>query len=236
LGKAASRRARKGIEAVVQYALGHKIRIQVLVTLNEGIYTAAEISRITGVPRNTLQNHLHRMVEDGSIEVEREGKRGNQTQYRYRSVVVNKYTAEEFERLPYRYRQNIVGAILHSGIAEVMAGFHAGKLAEPRSHAYWDWYQMDEKGQDDADALTHRYLRGIKEIEDESLDRAKAGGGEITSMLFELFFFERPRRGADRPHRFVVDRPSQTTPSPVSSRLHAARRYFGWGDHYPPSI
>jgi DNA-binding HxlR family transcriptional regulator len=233
LGNEVVRRTRKKIEDVVQYALGHRIRIQVLVTLNEGPRTAAEISRIIGVPQKILQNHLHRMLEDGSIEIDGKRQTGNRMQYRYRSVVRSEYTAEEFERLHPAERQTIVGAILNSGIAEVLAGFHAGKLAEPGAHVYWDWYNVDEKGRDDADALTHRYLRGLQKIEDASIARAEASGEETTSMLLKLLLFERPRKGADRPRRLAADWTSRTSPSSLSARPRFAQRYFGWGDHPP---
>lgn len=233
MGKTMVRRARKGIDEVVRYALGHKIRIQVLVALNEGIFTAAELSRIIGVPQKTLQNHLRRMVEDGSIEIAKEEEVGNRTRFWYRSVVVHSYTAEELERLPWRYRQNIAGAILHSGIAEVMAGFHAGKLAEPGAHAYWDWYNVDDQGREDADALTHRTLEGLRKIEAESLARTKGGGGAVTSLLLNFLLFERPRKGANRPHRFVAERGPQRPAPPISARVCAAQRHFGWGDHHP---
>ncbi len=135
--KAIVKRAKKGIEEVVQYAVGHKIRVHVLIALNEGIYTASELSEITGVQLNTLHNHLRRMLDDGSIEIAREERRGNMTLYWYRAVEVETYTAEEFERLPHAYRQNIDGAIVQSGTAEVMAGLYAGTLADPRATVYW---------------------------------------------------------------------------------------------------
>ncbi len=202
-------------------------------TLNEGPRTAAEISRIIDVPQKTLQNHLHRMLEDGSIEIDGKRQTGNRMQYRYRSVVRSEYSAEEFERLHPAERQTIVGAILHSGIAEVLAGFHAGKLAEPRAHVYWDRYDVDEQGRDDADALTHRYLRDMQKIEEASTARAQAGGEETTSMLLKLLLFERPRKGADRPRRLADDRTPPSPPSSLSGRLRFAQRYFGWGDHPP---
>jgi hypothetical protein len=130
-------------------------------------------------------------------------------------------------------RQNIAGAILNSGIAEILAGFHAGKLAEPRAHEYWDWYNLDERGQDDADALTHRFLRDIREIEDESLARAADSGEETTSRVLELFFFERTRKAGDRPHRFVIDRASAMPRPPISAKPHVVPRNFGWGTSLP---
>jgi len=203
--KTIARRARKGIEEVVQYALGHRIRVHVLIVLNEGTYTAGEIAEIIGVPLNTLHNHLRRMLDDGSIEIAREEKKGNMVQYWYRAVETQTYTVEEFEQLPHLYRQNIVGAIVQSGTAEVMAGLYAGKLADPRACVYWDWYNLDEKGRSDADALTERYLEELREIEVESTNRAAASGEETTSMLLDITFFERPRKGATRSRPLVTE-------------------------------
>jgi DNA-binding transcriptional ArsR family regulator len=197
--KTIARKARKGIEEVVQYALGHKIRVHVLIVLNEGIYTAGEISAIIGVPLNTLHNHLRRMLDDGSIEIAREEKKGNMVQYWYRAVETQTYTVEEFERLPHLYRQNIVGAIVQSGTAEVMAGLYAGKLADPRACVYWDWYNVDAMGREEADALTERYLEDLREVEVTSTNRAAVSGEETISMLLDIMFFERPRKGGARP-------------------------------------
>lgn len=202
--KVIAKKAKKGIEEVVQYALGHRIRVHVLIVLNEGIYTAGEISEIIDVPLNTLHNHLRRMLDDGSIEIAREEKKGNMTQYWYRAVETQTYTVEEFERLPHVYRQNIVGAIVQSGTAEVMAGLYAGKLADPRSCVYWDWYNLDAKGREEADALTDRYLEEMREIEVESTNRAATSGEQTTSMLLDIKLFERPRKGAGRPRRSVT--------------------------------
>lgn len=233
MDKGKVRRARKEIEEVVEYALGHKIRIQILVALNEGRYTAAQIAEKIDEPREIVQNHLREMLKDGAIEVDEERSSGNRTRYTYRSVVVNTYTAEEFERLPYRLRQNIAGAILNASLAEILAGFHAGKLAEPRAHEYWDWYNLDEKGQDDVDALTHHYLRDVREVEDESLARAAKSGAETTSMVLGLFFFERSRKGGDRPHRFVIDRASAIPRPSFSIKPQVVPRNFGWGTSLP---
>ncbi len=202
--KAIARKAKKGIEEVVQYALGHRIRVHVLIVLNEGIYTAGEISEIIGVSLNTLHNHLRRMLDDGSIEIAREEKKGNMTQYWYRAVEVQTYSVEEFEELPHLYRQNIVGAIVQSGTAEVMAGLYGGKLADPRACVYWDWYNLDARGQDAAYALTDRYLEELREIEVEATNRAASGGEETTSMLLNLMFFERPRKGSRRVRPLVT--------------------------------
>lgn len=198
-------KAKRGIAEVVQYAVGHKIRVHALIVLNEGIYTAGEISEIIGVQLNTLHNHLRRMLEDGSIEIAREEKKGNMTQYWYRAVEVQTYTVEEFKKLPFPFQQNIVGAIVQSGFAEVLAGLYAGKLADPRAAVYWDWYNLDGKGREDADALTERYIEDMRDIECEATNRAAKTGEDLVSMLLNILFFERPRKGGPRSHRLVTE-------------------------------
>jgi DNA-binding transcriptional ArsR family regulator len=201
MGKTIAEKAKKTIEEAVQYAVGHEIRVYVLILLNEGIYTAGEISEKIDVPLNTLHNHLRRMLDDGSIEIADQEKKGNMTQYKYRAVEAQIYTVEEFEKLPFEYQQNIVAAIFQSGTAEGMAGLYAGKLADPRATVFWDWFNLDAQGRKDADALTERYVEELREIECEATNRVANTKEETTSMLANLLFFERPRKGERRCRR-----------------------------------
>lgn len=199
--KKGAKQAKKGIVEVVQYALGHKIRVHVLILLNEGIYTATEIAQIIGIEPNTLHNHLRKMLEDGSIEIAREEKRGNMTLYWYKAVEVDFYDREAFEQLPFMQRQNIAGAIAQSATAEVMAGLDNGKLADPESVVYWDWYNLDAKGREKAEALSIRFLKELKAIEVEATNRVSESGEDTVSMLLSHMWFERPRRGGQHLRR-----------------------------------
>jgi len=199
--KKKAKRAKKGIVEVVQYALGHKIRINVLILLNEGIYTAGEIAEIIGVELNTLHNHLRKMLEDGSIEIAREEKRGNMSLYWYKAVEIAFYDKESFKKLPFMQRQNIAGAIIQSATAEVVAGLDNGKLADPDSVVYWDWYNLDEEGREKAEALSIRFLKELREIEVDATNRVAETGEETTSYLLSHMWFERPRLGGQHLRR-----------------------------------
>ncbi len=208
-----AKRAKRRIEDVVQYALGHKTRVHILILLNEGIYTAGELAKMIKEPLNNVHKHLGKMLEDGSIEIAREEREANFVRYWYRAVETQCYEQEEFEQLPFAYRQNITGAILQSGTAEVMAGFYAGTLADPRACCYWDWYNLDGEGRIAAEALNLRYLNEMREIEVESTNRAAEGGEETTSMLLHNMFFERPRKGLSRAIRLGRSPFGTRTPS-----------------------
>jgi DNA-binding transcriptional ArsR family regulator len=189
-----AKRAKKRIEDVVQYALGHKTRVRILIVLNDGIYTAAELAQIIEEPLTNVANHLRRMLDDGSIEIAREERKRNMVQYWYRAVEIPLYTTEEAEAMTPLQRQVTVGAIVQSGSAEVFAALHQGTLARPESILFWHWYNVDAQGREDMDAETHRYLERLREIEAESTNR-RAGSGETgTSMLLNLALFERARK------------------------------------------
>jgi DNA-binding transcriptional ArsR family regulator len=188
----------KGIEEVVQYALGHRIRVHLLIVLNDGIHTAAQLAEIIGEPLNNVSNHLRKMLEDGSVEIAKEERKGNVVQYWYRAMEIPYYSQEAAEEMTHLQRQMTAGAIYQSGSAEVMAALYAGKLADPRAVVFWHWYNVDQRGRDALEAENRRYLERLREIEVESTNRRATSGEDSTSMLVNLTVFERARRAQDQ--------------------------------------
>lgn len=185
----------KGIEEVVQFALGHRIRVQLLIVLNDGIpMTATQLSEIIGEPLNNVTNHLRKMLEDGSVEIAREEQRGNIVQYWYRGVAIPFYSQEAAEEMTHLQRQVTAGAIVQSGSAEILAGLYAGKLADPRTVLFWDHFNVDQEGREAIEAENIRYLERLQEIEVEATNRRANSGEESTSMLVSLSVFERVRQ------------------------------------------
>jgi DNA-binding transcriptional ArsR family regulator len=184
----------KQIEEAVQYAIGHKTRVGILIVLNEGIYTAAQLAQIVGEPQNNVANHLRKMLDDGSIEIAKEERKSNFVVYWYKAVELSCYSQEEAEAMTTVQQQMTVGAIVQSATAELFAALYAGKLRDPKSVLFWHWYNMDPQGQEDLEAENVRYLERVREIEAESTNRRAASGEDSTSMLVSLAVFERARK------------------------------------------
>jgi DNA-binding transcriptional ArsR family regulator len=189
----------KGIEEVVQYALGHKIRVHILIVLNDGIYTATQLAEIIGESLNNVSNHLRKMLDDGAVEIAKEERKGNIVQYWYKAVEIPYYSQKAAEGMTHLQRQMIAGAIVQSGSAEVLAALYAGKLADPRTVLFWHWYDVDQQGREDLEAENVRYLERVREIEAESSDRQVEAGENSTSLLVSLSVFERARKAGDMP-------------------------------------
>lgn len=184
---------KKRIEEAVQYALAHKIRVEILILLNEASYTAAEIAELTELPLSNVSNHIRRMLEDGSIEVAKVEERRATNIYWYRAVELPYYSQEEAEQLTEMERHVTAGLVVQSGMAEVMAALWKRNLADPRTILSWDWYNVDAEGQDALEAENLRHLERLREIECESVNRCAESGGETTSIIVSLFAFVRAR-------------------------------------------
>jgi predicted transcriptional regulator len=191
------RKPPKQIEEVVQYALGHRVRVEILILLNQGIFTSAELASQLEEPIKNVQNHLRKMLDDGSIEIAKESRESNHFRYWYKAVEIPVYSREAAEAMTPLQQQMTVGAIVQSGMAEVLAGLYAGKLRDPRSVLYWDWYHLDSQGREALEAENDRYLERAREIEAESANRRAKSGEESTSMLLNLAVFERARKAPE---------------------------------------
>jgi DNA-binding transcriptional ArsR family regulator len=185
---------RKRIEEVVQYALSHKFRVEILTLLNQDSYTASEISELTGISMQNVSNHLKRMLQDGSIEVVKIEERRGTNIYWYCTVEVPECSQEEAEALTEMERQNLAGWVVQSGTAEVVAALWKGNLANPRTILHWNSYTFDEEGRRELEAENVRHLERVREIEGESLNRISETDEEPTSMIVSLFSFVRARK------------------------------------------
>jgi DNA-binding transcriptional ArsR family regulator len=200
-GKRKKEKQRKRIEEVVQYALSHKFRVEILILLYQASYTAGEVSELTGISMQTVSNHIKRMLQDGSIEVAKIEERRGTNIYWYRAIEIPEYSQEEAEALTEMERQTIAGWVIQSGMAETMAALWKGNLANPRTILHWSWYTFDTQGRADMEAENVRHLERVREIECESVNRVVESGEEPTSMIVSLFSFVRARKAPRPPSR-----------------------------------
>lgn len=189
----------KRIEEAVQYAIGHKTRVNILIALNEGIYTAAQLAQIVDEPQNNVANHLRKMLDDGSIEIAKEERKSNFVVYWYKAVEISCYSREEAEAMTPVQQQVTVGAVVQSGTAELFAALHAGTLRDPRSVLFWHWYHLDQQGREDLEAENVRYLERVREFQAESTNRRAKSGEDSTCMLVSLSVFKRARKAREFP-------------------------------------
>jgi DNA-binding transcriptional ArsR family regulator len=185
---------RKSIEEVVHYAVSHYIRVHILIVLNEGTYTAGQIAEIIGESPSNVSNHIHQLLDAGSIEIAEEVQKANLVMFYYRAVEISYYSREEAEKLTFEERQMTAGLLVQQASAEVMAALYAGHLADPRAVVAWDWHNLDQQGREDLEDEEKRFLERAQEIEVEATNRRADSGEEAQSMLLTVFGYERGRK------------------------------------------
>jgi DNA-binding transcriptional ArsR family regulator len=191
---------KKSIEEVVGYALNHRIRVQVLTLLNEGVYTPDQIARILDEPLPKVAHHIRELHDAGSIELAKIEKARNADKHYYHAVEMPFYSDEEVWAMTPQQRQVSAGLILQHMVAEALAAFWAGKLRDdPRCWLAWRWFNVDAQGrQDQADEQQRSWDR-MREIEAESINRCAISGEQTVSVVIANMGFERERSAPAAP-------------------------------------
>lgn len=184
----------------VSYAVGHRIRVEMLVALHDlGSASATELARLVHQPLSTVTHHISELLKAGSIQVERTEK-VRSVEQRFYSVVNPVFVDdEELEALPEEQQLDLFRVILQSLMAEALASFWNDKLvSDPRLFLSWSWFNVDDRGRAEIAEEQARSWRRIREIEREALARCNETGAEPYSLLVSSLSFKRSRT-APRP-------------------------------------
>jgi hypothetical protein len=197
----------RSIEEAVSYALGHRIRIEILCLLNEAIYSASEPAELTPWALTTIGHHIKEMLNSGSIEVARIKKVRNTDQHFYRAVELPVVSDEDAAALPPEVKQEYAAVVLQAIIAESLAALQAQKLnTDPQVRMMWRWYNVDTQGRQElADEQRESWER-FAEIEARSTNRRAKSGEEATTLIAATLGFERSRpvvSAAPKVHRLT---------------------------------
>lgn len=184
----------RSVEEAASYAVGHRIRIELLGLLNEDTYSPSELAKLMGRPITTIGHHVKELLEAGCIELVKIDKVRNADQHFYRAIKLPFITDEEAEALPPEVKQEYAAVILQAIMAEGLGALWAGKMSrDPNVRMMWRWFNLDEQGRQElADEQRESWER-IVEIEARAANRCAESGEETTSMIVTSMGFERSR-------------------------------------------
>lgn len=185
------------IEEAVSYAIGHRIRIEILAILNEGAYSPDDLARMTGKPLSKVTHHVKELLDSRSIEIAKVEQVRNMTQNFYRAVETPFIGDEEMAAKTPQERQEIYGLVLQASMAEALAAFAAGKIADDRrAWLAWRWFNVDARGREEiADEQAASWQRTI-EIEARATSRRAESGEPAVSINVTSLGYERSRSAA----------------------------------------
>jgi DNA-binding transcriptional ArsR family regulator len=193
----------RGIQEAVSYAVGHRIRVEILTALHElGSASAIELARIVHEPLSTVTHHIGELLKSGSIRIERTEKVRSIDQRFYCLVNPMYVSDEELAEMSEEERQEACRVILQSLVAEALASFWAGKItSDPRLFLSWAWFNVDERGREAIAEEQIRSWQRIGEIEKEAAARCEEGREKPFSVMVSSLSFERARTALGPPPR-----------------------------------
>lgn len=197
----------RGIEDSVSYAVGHRIRIEILAALHEGPESPDGLAKIVGRPLSTVTHHIEELLKDGSIEIARSVKvRGNIVQHYYRVIELPEFSSEEIAAMREDERQALFALIVQAATAEVLASLWAGKMIHDRRiQLAWNRITLDRQGREDLSDEQDESWKRMKQIECDSATRLAESDEKGVTYVVTSFGYERSRHSAPLP---LEDRPA----------------------------
>lgn len=196
----------KGIEEVVGYAVSHRTRVQILIVLAQGVYTAGEIADIIGEPLNRVGNHIRELLDAGSIEIAESRMRRNTVQHLYRAIEIPFFSEEEVGAMTWQQRQVSAGLVIQSLVAEIMAGLWAGRLFDdPRDWMTWDRFNLDAEGRQELYDEQAESWERLEAIKARAANRVAESGEETAPYVVSVLGFERALKAPKPSHSADTD-------------------------------
>lgn len=182
------------VEQAVSYAVGHRIRVEVLALLNEGAHSPSQIAKLIRQPLGMVSHHIKELRDSGSIELAWSERVRNAEVHYYRAIEIPFLSDEETRALPDEDRAEVTGLILQAIMAESLASFWAGKmLTDDAIWLSWRWFNLDLQGRREAADEQAESWKRIVDIEAQSMARCSESGEEAVSYVMASMGFERNR-------------------------------------------
>lgn len=168
-------------------ALGHPLRMRVLMRLNEAVRSPVQLATELEEPLNTVAYHVRVLVDLGFLELVRTEPRRGATEHFYRAQQRAFLTDEDWAALPDGTRGQISASVLQQLWGDVAQSVARGTFdAELDRHLSFTPLVLDRQGweelRDAADELLNTALR----LQAESAGRINAAAGDAEVLAARL--------------------------------------------------
>lgn len=192
-------------EEAPTYPTHHRIRLESLIILHEGEFSAADIAEMIGEETSIVTNHLRDLYDAGCIEFVGHKGTGNFKRAVYRAIARPFTSREEYEGMSLEERQEAIGVHLQWILSESLASYRNKKMVSDETLSVMsDEPCLDAMGRVELDELLAACwsgesadvliaLKGVKEIAARAANRMAKSGEKGTIIVVSLMAFERGR-------------------------------------------
>jgi DNA-binding transcriptional ArsR family regulator len=207
-------------EEAPTYPANHRVRLEALIILHEGEFSAADIARMIGEDVSTVTNHLRDLYDAGCIEFVGHKGEGNLRKAVYRAIARPFTSREESKKMSPGERQEAAGVHLQWILAEALAAYRKKRMVSDESCVVMsDEPCLDLEGRlelhdflvacwtgENVELLIE--LKGVQEIAARAMDRMAESKETGTTVVASLMAFERARpRISEGSSRVPISKP-----------------------------
>jgi DNA-binding transcriptional ArsR family regulator len=179
-------------------AMGHPMRRAIMVSLNEGESSPAQLARKFGEPLNLIAYHTRILLEAGAIELARTEPRRGSTEHYYRALMRAFFDDREWAKLPVETRRAVFEQDIKRIVKDVRDAAADTGFDNPEAHVSWTALDLDQEGFDEVVELLGETLEEILAIQarvaQRQVERRSGHAAEIPTEVAILHFERRPRR------------------------------------------
>ena len=180
--------------AALSYALGRRLRVEILVRLNEHPRSASELARILREPLSKITHHVNELLRDSSIELAETRRQRNTLENVYRALTASENSQEEWSAKPIDERHVEAGLLLQNVLAEHLAAFDAGAITEDEHVGLlWRWLNVDQEGRLEIMREQEACWKRMEEIEARAAGRRSKSGEPAQCIVVSSMAHRRVR-------------------------------------------
>jgi len=184
-------RQRGGVDQRVVRAMGHPVRVQALVILNERVASPNEIAKELDQTVGHVSYHIKVLKECECIELVDTAPRRGAMEHYYRATDRAFLNSEEWATLPASLRPGISASGIDNILKDVSAAVAGGTFdARVNRHLSWTPILIDEQGWDELQDALDRMLERVFEIQSESAERLVAEDAPGIPVSVAMLGFE----------------------------------------------
>jgi DNA-binding transcriptional ArsR family regulator len=180
---------RETVDPRLVKALGHPLRQQVLIRLNEGVASPSEVAGELGERLPNISYHFRILHELGAIELVGTTPRRGALEHHYRATMRPFFSDDDWATLPPSTRRAVLDGVLRQIHEDVGRAAGAGGFDDELIHVTRSPLSLDERGWRELAELLERTLEKAQEIQDRSRERDDGGDGAAVNAELVMMSF-----------------------------------------------
>lgn len=184
-------RQRGGVDQRIVRAMGHPVRLQALVILNERVASPNEIAKELGESVGHVSYHIKVLKECECIELVDTAPRRGAMEHYYRATDRAFVNSDEWGTLPASIRPGISASAIDTTFKDVSEALLKGTFDKRVDrHLSWTPMLLDEQGWKDLQVGLDEMLERVFEIQSESAERLVAEDAPGIPVSVAMLGFE----------------------------------------------